>query len=39
MAETPLYPRRLTILMILGGLSFIGWAILTMIYYSLRDRR
>lgn len=39
MAETALYPRRLTILMILGGLSFIGWAILTMIYYSLRDRR
>jgi len=38
-AETALYPRRLTILMILGGLSFIGWAILTMIYYSLRDRR
>ena len=39
LAETPLYPRRLVIMLMLAGFLTIGWAILTMIYYSLRDRR
>ena len=39
LAETALYPRRLIIMLMLAGFLTIGWAILTMIYYSLRDRR
>jgi len=39
LAETALYPRRLVIMLMLAGFLTIGWAILTMIYYSLRDRR
>ncbi len=39
LAETPEYPRRLMLICLLAGLAFITWAILVMIYYSLRDRR
>lgn len=39
LAETPQYPRRLVLLGVLTSLAFISWAILVMIYYSLRDRR
>lgn len=39
LAETPQYPRRITLLGLLAVLTFISWSILTLIYYSLRDRR
>lgn len=39
MAETPLYPRRWIILLTLFGALATSWTVLTMIYYSLRDRR
>lgn len=39
LAETALYPRRFVTLMMFAGFLLVGWAILTMIYYSLRDRR
>ncbi|MFD2741469.1 sugar transporter [Sulfitobacter aestuarii] len=39
LAETPQYPRRLVLLGMLAALAFISWAIMVMIYYSLRDRR
>lgn len=39
LAETPQYPRRITLLGLLSVLAFISWSILAMIYYSLRDRR
>ncbi len=38
-AETAEFPRRIIILLTLGGMLWISWAILTMIFYSLRDRR
>lgn len=39
LAETAEYPQRIILLLTIGGILFISWAILTMIYYSLRDRR
>lgn len=39
LAETPEYPRRLTMLATLAGFLFAAWAIGVLIYYSLRDRR
>lgn len=39
LAETPQYPRRLVLVALISALAFISWAILAMIYYSLRDRR
>ncbi|WP_421702458.1 sugar transporter [Aliiroseovarius sp.] len=39
LAETAEYPQRLLTLLILGGFLFGIWATLTMIYYSVRDRR
>ena len=39
LAETPEYPQRLVILFTLGGFLFGIWATLTMVYYSVRDRR
>lgn len=39
LAETAEYPRRFVTLVVIGALMFISWSILTMIYYSLRDRR
>lgn len=39
LAETPQYPRRITLLGLLAVLTFISWSILALIYYSLRDRR
>ncbi|MBY6049390.1 sugar transporter [Vannielia litorea] len=38
-AETPLFPRRWTTLLTLFGALATAWTVLTMIYYSLRDRR
>lgn len=39
LAETPQYPRRIELLLIIGGVLFLTWSIGVMIYYSLRDRR
>ena len=39
LAETAEYPRRWLILGLTVMFLFIGWAVLTLIYYSLRDRR
>lgn len=37
--QTPQYPQRITLLMMVIGAFFAIWALSTMIYYSLRDRR
>lgn len=39
LAETPQYPRRMTLVLVVAGLSFIFWSIMAMLYYSLRDRK
>lgn len=39
LAETPLYPRRWMLLGLVGGVTFILWALLAMTFYALRDRR
>ncbi|KMK63985.1 sugar transporter [Puniceibacterium sp. IMCC21224] len=39
LAETPEYPRRIELLLIIGGILFLTWCVGAMIYYSLRDRR
>ena len=39
LAETPEYPRREVILSILAMVLFGVWAILVLVFYSLRDRR
>jgi len=39
LSETAQYPRRYTLLLTLGALLVISWAILAMVYYALRDRR
>jgi capsular polysaccharide transport system permease protein len=39
LAQTPQYPQREIILILLGLLLFGSWAILVLVYYSLRDRR
>ena len=39
LAETGEYPQRILLLIMLTGFLFISWAILVMVYYSLRDRR
>ena len=39
LAETALYPRRPTILMMGTLFMFLAWAIGALIYYSIRDRR
>ncbi len=39
LAETAEFPRRFVLLGLIAGFLFVTWAIGTMIYYSLRDRR
>jgi capsular polysaccharide transport system permease protein len=39
LAETAIYPRRLTILSVFSLFMFGIWAITALVYYSLRDRR
>ena len=39
LAETGEYPQRILLLIMLLGFLSISWAILVMVYYSLRDRR
>jgi capsular polysaccharide transport system permease protein len=38
-AETPVYPRRLTLLTMLSLFLFLSWSIAVLIYYSVKDRR
>lgn len=38
-AESAIYPRRLMIFLLVAFFSTIAWAILALVYYSLRDRR
>ena len=38
-AESAIYPRRLLIFLLVAFFSTITWAILALVYYSLRDRR
>lgn len=38
-AETPRFPQRITILSLLGLFLFLGWAIVILVGYSLKDRR
>ena len=39
LAQTALYPKRDTILIMLTMFLFLGWCIAVLIYYSARDRR
>lgn len=39
MAETPLYPRRLTLLITFTMFLFLGWSVAVLIYYAAKDRR
>lgn len=38
-AETAEYPQRITLLATIAIMLFVSWAVLVMVYYSLRDRR
>ncbi len=38
-AESSQYPQRFLILALITGALFMGWAILTLVFYSLRDRK
>lgn len=38
-AQSAEYPRRFVLLTILAGFLLISWALMVMIYYSIRDRR
>ena len=37
--QTPQYPQRITLMVMIIGALFAIWALSTMVYYSLRDRR
>nr|WP_282569239.1 sugar transporter [Aliiroseovarius sp. S1339] len=39
LAERAEYPKRMTIIMLIGGFLFFAWAIGTLIYYAIKDRR
>ena len=39
LAETPEYPQRILLIGLAALFLTVGWGILTLIYYSLRDRR
>lgn len=39
LAQSPRYPQRDIILLMVACLSFLSWGIAMLIYYSLRDRR
>lgn len=39
LAETAEYPRRDVLMILVAVFSLLGWLILVMIYYSIRDRR
>ncbi|MBL9057846.1 MAG: sugar transporter, partial [Rhodobacteraceae bacterium] len=39
LAQTPLYPQRMVIILVGGFVIFGLWSICLLIYYSLHDRR
>lgn len=39
LAETPEYPQRGMLMLVIGAFLLLVWSTLVMIYYSLRDRR
>ncbi|MEM9317800.1 MAG: capsule biosynthesis protein [Pseudomonadota bacterium] len=39
LAESPKYPKRELLLVLVGGFFFLAWAVLTLVAYALRDRR
>lgn len=39
LAQTPEYPRRLTIILVGALFCFMAWATTTLVYYSIKDRR
>jgi capsular polysaccharide transport system permease protein len=39
LAETPLYPRRVLIAGMAGLFLFLGWSVLMLVYYNVRDNR
>ncbi|WP_234423576.1 capsule biosynthesis protein [Tateyamaria sp. Alg231-49] len=39
LAQQAEYPQRLKILLLVALCSFLGWSILSLVFYSLRDRR
>ena len=38
-AEKSEFPQRSLIIAVIAAFSFLAWAILSLVYYSLRDRR
>lgn len=38
-AETPQYPQRWVLVGLVALFAFLGWSIMVLIYYSVRDRR
>lgn len=38
LAEKAEYPERMKLLVLIGAVLFFSWAVMTLIYYSLRDR-
>ncbi|KNG92250.1 hypothetical protein ATO11_18500 [Pseudaestuariivita atlantica] len=39
LAEEARYPQRAVLLALIGGFLFLGWALITLVFYSIRDRR
>jgi len=39
LAETPLYPRRLLLIGLVGLFLFLGWGVALLLYYNVRDNR
>lgn len=39
LAEEARYPQRLMLTALVGLFSFLGWAIIVLVFYSIRDRR
>lgn len=39
LAESAQYPRRMLLTALVTGFLFLGWSILMLVYYSIRDRR
>ncbi len=39
LAETATGPDKLLLIALVAGFAFLGWAVLSLVYYSLRDRR
>ncbi len=39
LAEKPLYPKRAQILVVMAVFLGLGWAVMVLVLYNLRDRR